>query len=120
MGTLVMIAFGVTEWLWKDAVINQQYILNEIFTYIVSLFLLMFNGYVVTGTRLTMGYVLIGVTSVYLVYNGIIMMRKITRLSWLLLRKWRSLRRQRSLSNEAKAIANKIEIDLSEQRIRQS
>ena len=120
LGTIVMIAYGLIEQPWKDPMINQQYTLNEVFTYVVCLFLMIFNGYIPTETRFTIGYVLIGVTSVYLVYNGIILMRKVTRLFKLLLRKWRTLRQKRSLSKEAKAIANKIEMDLSEQRIKMS
>ena len=71
----------------------------------------MFNGFVDAMTRHNLGYVLIGIISIFLVYNGIIMLRKVTKLCLLLLRKWRVHRRQRSIRAEADLIARKIQAD---------
>ena len=77
-------------------------------------FLLLFNGFVGPRMRLNLGYVLIGLISIFLVYNGIIMLLRITRLCVLLLRKWRVHRRQRSLRAEANQVKKKIQCELDE------
>ena len=74
----------------------------------------MFNGFIPAGTRLTLGYVLIGIITVFLVYNGVIMTRKIYRLIKLLLIKYLILRRQRALKVEAQKVTKKIRSTLLE------
>lgn len=92
-GTLLMLAFAVTEMPWRDPLINRQHQFNELTTYLICIVLLLFNNFVPTFTREVLGYCMIGIISVFLVYNAVIMMRKVTRLLWLLLIKWRALRR---------------------------
>ncbi len=46
--TMLMLIFGVTEHQWKDSLINSQNITNEIITYMVCMFLLLFNNFVST------------------------------------------------------------------------
>ena len=64
--------------------------------------------------RYTLGYFLIAIVSIFLVYNGILMMRKVTKLIKLLLRKWRVHRQQRSLMREANLIAKKLKVTINE------
>lgn len=107
-GTLLMLAFAMTEAPWRDEINNHQHIFNEFITYIVCIFLVLFNGYLDAQTRHELGYTLVAIISIYIVYNGIIMLRKITKLCQLLVRKWRTLRRQRSLRAEAQMITQRI------------
>ena len=88
-GTMLMLAFAVTEVPWNDSIINVQHIFNELVTYLTCIFLLLFNGFVDAQMRHGLGYILIGIISIFLVYNGIIMLRKVSKLCQLLLRKWR-------------------------------
>ena len=104
-GTICMIAYAVTEMPWRDSIINHQHIFNEFMTYFICIFLLLFNGFVDARTRYNLGYLLIAVVTIFLFYNGILMMRKVTKLIKLLLRKWRVHRQQRSLMREANLIA---------------
>ena len=113
-GTVAMIALAVTEHPWEHPIINHQHIFNEFVTYFLCIFLLLFNGFVGPRMRLNLGYVLIGLISIFLVYNGVIMLMKITRLCQLLLRKWRVHRRQGSLRAEANQIKKKIQLTLDE------
>ena len=107
-GTLCMLAFAVTEMPWRDTLINNQHIFNEVLTYFTCIFLLFFNSSVSIETRLNLGYGLIALVSVFLVYNGVIMMRKVTRIAKMLIRKWRWLRKMTSLRAEAVRISFKI------------
>ena len=116
VSTLLMLVYALNEEQWRDPIINQQHFFNEIVTYLVSLFLLIFNGFVKVESRVTLGYILIGLVSIFLVYNGIIMLRKITRLCKLLLLKWRIRRQQNKLRAEARAIAKKIKAHLDQER----
>jgi len=109
-----MLAFAFTENPWREPIINHQNVFNEIITYSVCMLLLLFNGFVDTRTRYGLGYCLIGTISIFIVYNGIIMMRKVTRLWWLLLLKWKKLRHQRALKTEAYETKKKIQIHLDE------
>ena len=86
--TMLMLIFGVMEHQWKDSLINSQNITNEIITYMVCIFLLLFNNFVSTEMRHTLGYILIGLISIFLVYNGVIMLRKVTKLIQLLIKRW--------------------------------
>lgn len=76
--------------------------------------LLLFNNFVPLYTREAIGYFMIGIISVFLVYNGVIMLRKVTRLVWLLLIKWRQLRRWTKLRLEARSVSRKIKLELDE------
>ena len=88
--------------------VNHQNVFNELATYVTCIFLLLFNGFVDTRTRYGLGYCLIGVISIFLVYNGIIMLRKVTRLWWLLIKKWKTIKRQRALKYEAYEIKRRV------------
>ena len=114
VGTILMLAFAITEMPWNDPVINAQHIFNEITTYIVCIFLLLFNNYLDAYTRHNLAYVLVGFVTIFLVYNGIMMLRKVTKLILLIFRKWRMHRQQRSLWAEARLIAKKIRGHLGE------
>ena len=102
VGTLFMLAFAITEWPWNDVVINLQHIFNEVVTYFVCIFLLCFNSYLDAQMRYNLGYMLIGIVSIFLVYNGVIMLRKVSKLCQMLLKKWRVHRQQRKLWAEAR------------------
>lgn len=116
-GTLGMLVFAMTELPWKQPIINQQYIFNEVMTYIICVILLISNGYIPAEMRFSLGYLIIGVISVFLVYNGIFMLRKVTRLLRLLFRKWRYHKKRLSLYAEARRLANIILAELEEHRI---
>ena len=109
-----MIAYAVTEMPWRDSIINHQHIFNEFMTYFICIFLLLFNGFVDARTRYNLGYLLIAVVTIFLFYNGILMMRKVTKLIKLLLRKWRVHRQQRSLMREANLIAKQLKITITD------
>ena len=108
LSTMIMLSFAVTEHPWKDAVINTQHTFNEVVTYFVCVYLLLFNGFIPAETRLTLGYSLIALITVFLVYNGVIMTRKIYRLMKLLMIKYIIHKRQRALKLEALKVNKKI------------
>jgi len=112
--TLVMIAFGLLEHPWKDPLINAQNIKNEFMTYLVCIFLLLFNGFVSTWTRHMLGFALIGLISIFIVYNGVIMMRRVTRLIKLIIKKWTIYFRYLSLLKEAHKISSKVKESLED------
>jgi len=80
-GTLCMLIFAMTEMPWRDPLVNNQHIFNELMTYLLCICLLLFNSFVAIQTRTLLGYGLIGLVSVFLVYNGVIMLRKVTRIA---------------------------------------
>lgn len=41
-----MLTFAVTELPWRDPINNHQHIFNESVTYLVCIFLILFNGFV--------------------------------------------------------------------------
>lgn len=91
-GTLLMLLVAITEDIWVEPLNNHQHIFNESVTYLVCVVLLLFSGIVDARTRNNLGFLLIGLISIFLVYNGVLMLRKVTRLSMLLLTKWRKVR----------------------------
>lgn len=114
LGTCIMLIFAVTEMPWRDPLMNNQYIFNEVTIYLMCIMLLLFNSFVPIETRIILGEVLIGIICTFLVYNGIIMMRKVTRLAQLLHIKVLKVRRMQRLGAEARAISKKIKITLDE------
>ena len=113
-GTLVMLVYALTEAPWRDPLISNQHLFNEVVTYLVCIFLLVFNNYVSAATRNYLGYTLICIISIFLVYNGVIMMRRVCRLGLLLLEKWRIRRRHERLRSEARAVSIKIKKTLGD------
>lgn len=73
-GTLVMLAYVLTEWQWKARIINLQHVFNEITTYLVCIYLLMFTNFVNASMRVVLGYFLLGIFLCFIVYNAIIML----------------------------------------------
>ena len=45
-GTIVMLAYSLTEWQWKSSLINSQHVFNEVITYLVCLYLLLYTNFV--------------------------------------------------------------------------
>ena len=88
--------------------INNLHIFNEIVTYFTCIFLLLFNSFVTASMRFTLGFILVGLVSILIVYNGVIMMRKVYRLMCLLFTKWRELKRYLRVRREAKSITRCI------------
>ena len=74
VGTLAMLAYVLTEWQWRAMLINHQHILNEVVTYLVCVYLLLFTNFVSGTTRVALGYLLLGIFVCFLVYNAIIML----------------------------------------------
>ena len=74
IGTLVMLGYATTEWQWNSRLITSQHIFNEITTYIVCLYLLMYSNFVSVDVRVGLGYSCLGLFMCFLVYNSIIMM----------------------------------------------
>mmetsp|Transcript_288 Transcript_288/g.395 ORF Transcript_288/g.395 Transcript_288/m.395 type:complete len:90 (+) Transcript_288:4484-4753(+) len=46
VGTLVMLAYALTEWQWRSKLINSQHVFNEVITYLVCIYLLLFTNFV--------------------------------------------------------------------------
>ena len=112
IGTCIMLAFALTEMPWRDPLVNNQHIFNELMTYFVCIILLLFNAHVPTNTRITLGYGLIAIITIFLVYNGLIIVRKVTRLGQLMILKWRKLRQVLRLRVESRTIMKKIKLTL--------
>lgn len=108
VGTLVMLAYAVTEWQWKARIINHQHIFNEITTYIVCIHLLMFTNYNTAQVRVLLGFVLLGVFVIFLVYNSIIMLICLCHNIVLWIRRCTTQSRRQKLKKEARHIISKI------------
>ena len=71
---LSMLAFVLSEWQWKDKIINYQHIFNESFLYMLSVIMLLFSNYLNPLSRYIMGFILIFVVFIFVVYNTVIML----------------------------------------------
>ena len=69
---LVMLAFALAEWQWREPIINYQHIIDEWFIYMLCLLLLCFSNYVSSSTRWMIGYIFILVCFIYIVFNTIV------------------------------------------------
>ena len=69
---LIMLAYALSEWQWKDQLINYQHIGDEIFIYIICLILLLFSSVVESTTRYTLGWALVGICVAFVVFNTIV------------------------------------------------
>ena len=61
-----------------------------------------------------LGFALIGLISIFIVYNGVIMMRRVTRLIKLIIKKWTIYFRYLSLLKEAHKISSKVKESLED------
>ena len=111
-GTLLMLLVAITEDIWVEPLNNHQHIFNESVTYLMCVVLLLFSGFVDARSRNNLGFLLIGLISIFLVYNGVLMLRKVTRLSKLLLTKWRKIRLQKNLKAEASEMSKRLQLAL--------
>ena len=106
--TLVMLGFVLSEHQWKDRVINQQHIFNEIILYCLSVVMLTFTNFVSPLMRYIMGFVLITLVFVFVIYNAVIMLLFSCKFFILIIRKQYYRLKRRDLGREAKALAQKI------------
>lgn len=72
--TLTMLAYVLTEQQWQYGVINNQHIFNEIVLYILSLLMLCFTNWLSPLVRYSIGFVMITVVLIFVIYNIIIML----------------------------------------------
>ena len=114
--TLLMMAFVLFDHPWRDPVINNLHLANEVFIYLTCIFLLLFNSFISADMRFTLGYILIVMITIFIVYNGLMMLRKVYKLAKLVFVKWRQLKRYLSLRREASKIMRKVKKTLEEIR----
>ena len=84
---LVMLGYAISEWQWKDNIINIQHVFDECCIYVSCLFLLLFSNYVNSRIRNVLGFVFIGFILTYVVYNTIIIFIQSLRMSLMYLRR---------------------------------
>lgn len=85
--TLIMLGYALSEYQWKEKVINHQHIFNECTLYLLSVLMLMFNSYVQPEMRYILGFILITVVFIFVIYNIIIMLLFSCKLLILIVRK---------------------------------
>ena len=106
--TLIMLAYALLESQWKAGIINHQHVFNEIITYFVCLYLLLFTNLVSAETRVYLGYLLLGFFLCFIVYNTIIMLLCLCHAIKLLLRRCVTKSRREKLKSEAAFVLSKI------------
>lgn len=99
--TLMMLAYALSEFQWKDSLINKQHIFNETTIYILCVLLLCFNNYCSAMMREFLGVVLICICSIYVVYNTIVIIIYSLRLYRLFLMRLIVQCRRKHTRNEA-------------------
>ncbi len=72
--TLITLGYILSEQPWKDRIINRQHIFNECTLYILSVMMLLFSNFVEPEMRYMIGFFLISIVFIFLVYNFLIMM----------------------------------------------
>ena len=107
-GTVIMLAYALSEWQWSDKLINIQHIFNETVTYLVCVYLLLFTNFVDAEMRVTLGYFLLGVFVCFLAFNVVIMLIMLCRKLIRLLRKCITKKRRHKLKQEATNILQSI------------
>lgn len=93
---LIMLAYALTEWQWKEPLINCQHIGDEITIYIICLMLLLFSGFVESAMRNIVGWALIGLCVAYVVFNTIVSVCYSLRLLKLLVKRQIMLAKHKS------------------------
>ena len=78
-GTLIMPVYALVEFQWKSRLINSQHIFNEIITYLVCLYMLLFTNLVDFNKRVALGYSLLAFFTMFLVFNVVIMITTLFR-----------------------------------------
>ena len=111
-----MLMYALSEFQWRDPYVNQQHIVDEIFTYILAVFLLLFTNFVNAEVRMNLGYALIGLFIAYVIYNLVMMLRFLTWRIKLLLKRVTFVKIRKHNKFEAKYVLNKLKnaiIDLN-------
>jgi hypothetical protein len=88
---VIMLAFAVNDFPWKESLINQQHIVNEMFVYVVSIMLLLFTDYVPFEVRYNLGYVMIFVLLSFVFYNLLVAVIVIGKTIYLVVLRYRNL-----------------------------
>ena len=87
LSCLAMLAFACTEHQWKDRIINYQHIFDECTIYIICLILLCYSSFVTSEMRWLLGWVLIGICFVYVIFNTIVIIYYALCLMWLFIKR---------------------------------
>ncbi len=110
--TLLMLGYVLSEHQWKDRVINSQHIFNECILYVLSVMMLLFSSYVEPSMRYILGFLLIAIVFIFVVYNLVIMLLFSCKLLILIIRRQFYRLKRAKLSSEVKKIVNDIQINL--------
>ena len=108
IGTLVMLGYALVEWQWQQPIINSQHIFNEVITYLVCIYLLMFTHFVKLEQRVILGYTLLGCFVTFLSYNTIIMLIMLCHNLKLWIKRLTTIQRRVKLKQEALSILDKL------------
>lgn len=87
LGTLMMLAFALTEFQWKEGIINFQHIFDECIIYICCVFLLLYSSHVGNETRWELSYVMIGICFFYVIVNTIVIIYYSLMIMWRFLKR---------------------------------
>ena len=101
MSCLAMLAFALTEKQWNEPIINYQHIFNECTIYIICLLLLCFSNFVTPPVRWFIGWILIGICFIYVIYNTIVIIYYALCLLWLYIKRIFIQCRKRRIQKEA-------------------
>ena len=106
--TLIMLAYALSEQQWKARIINQQHWFNESTLYLLSVLMLCFSDFLSPLMRYGLGFVLITIVFIFVIYNVIIMLLCSCNFFILIIRKQYYKRKRRILRKEVKQIVNQV------------
>ena len=70
--TLFMLAYSLSEHQWREPLINNQHIVDEIAIYILCVFALLFNNYLDPDMRYELGWLFIGICIAFTIFNFVV------------------------------------------------
>ena len=108
-----MLAYALHEKQWVDTIINYQHIIDESFIYVLCVLLLLFSGYVDAETRVLLGYIMIGIIFMFVVFNTIVIIYYTLQRIWLFLKRIFVQCQRKKLRKEVITIVEKINEDLA-------
>lgn len=95
--------------------INHQHIFNECTLYLLSVLLLLFSNYVEPEMRYILGFFLITVVFIFVIYNIIIMLLFSCRLLILIVKKQYYKLQRRKLGSQVKELVQELQVKIDEQ-----
>ena len=105
---LLMLAYALHEKQWVDSIINSQHMINETFIYVLCVLLLLFSSYTGSKVRVLLGYFLIVLVLIFVIFNTIVIIYYSLQILYVFLKRIFVQCRRKRMRNEALDIVKKI------------